>query len=367
MRKLIWSLMLATALTACGDKKADESAQADTRPVVKIGVSLPLTGNMAFMGNVAKEAVLMDFEKWQNQKTKYRYELVIEDDEFEPKKIATAGNKLINLDHVNAVISFLDQPAYYYFNQANQKHFIHMTCSWGDDLSDETYNFNNITSHAEVARKLVGYMKKMGVKRIGYVSQNNKGPIHLMNNMKRELQAAGIDLVWEETFNIGNKDYRMFLAKVKDKPVDVIMSVLLVQDLYAFTKQKNEMGITTPLTTVDYFEDHENKDIFNGYFYAVASKGNDNFKKAIKERTGSDDKACVANTYDNVDMLIWAYENADSEHGKIPTAESVSKTLHQIKGREGTVGKINVMENGHIESVAHLRKIENGQPVDIEK
>ena len=239
MKKYLLSLLLVLGLTACGNKT--ETPQDGEKPVVKIGVSLPLSGNMAFMGDIAKEALLMDFEKWKNQDTKYSYELIIEDDGFEPRKIASAGNKLINLDHVDAVISFLDQPAYYYFNQANEKHFIHMTCSWGDDLSDETYNFNNITSHAEVAKKLVGYMKKMGVKRIGYVSQNNKGPIHLMNNMKRELQAAGIDLIWEETFNIDNKDYRMFLSKIENKPVDVIMSVLLVSDLSAFTKQKNEM------------------------------------------------------------------------------------------------------------------------------
>lgn len=365
MKKLVLSMMLVLGLAACGEQS--DTHKENEKPVVKIGVSLPLTGNMAFMGNVAKDAVLMSFEKWKNQDTKYRYELVIEDDEFEPKKIATAGNKLINLDHVNAVISFLDQPAYYYFNQANQKHFIHMTCSWGDDLSDGIYNFNNITSHEEAAKKLVGYMKKMGIKRIGYVSQNNKGPIHLMNNMKRELQAAAIELVWEETFNIGNKDYRMFLAKVKDKPVDVIMSVLLVQDLYAFTKQKNEMGIKTPLTTVDYFEDADNKEIFNDYYYVIASMGNNEFRKALLEKTGSDVKACVANSYDNLDLLIWAYENADSELGKIPTTESVSKTLHEMKNKSGAIGKFSVMSNGHIESPAHLRKIINGQPVDIEE
>lgn len=356
---------MATTLTACGEKA--ETPKENEKPVVKIGVSLPLTGNMAFMGNIAKEAVLMSFEKWKNQDTKYRYELIIEDDEFEPKKIAMAGNKLINLDHVDAIISFLDQPAYYYFNQANQKHFIHMTCSWGDDLSDGTYNFNNITSHAEAARKLVGYMKKKGVKRIGYVSQNNRGPIHLMNNMKKELKAAEIELVWEETFNIGNKDYRMFLAKVEDKPVDMIMAVFLVPDLYAFTKQKNEMGITTPLTTVDYFEDADNKEVFNNYYYVTASMGNNEFREAIMRRTGSDVKACVANSYDNLDLLIWAYENTDSEQGKLPTAESVSQKLHSINDRESTVGRINVEENGHIESVAHLRKIIDGQPVDIEE
>ena len=364
MKKWLLSLCMVLALVACKDEKK-ESAQADVKPVIKIGVSLPLTGDLAFMGNIAKEAVLMGFEKWKKQDTKYQYQLVIEDDGFEPKKIATAGNKLINYDHVNAVISFFDQPAYYYFNQATEKKFIHMTCSWGDDLSDGTYNFNNITSHAEAAQKLVGYMKKIGIKRIGYVSQNNRGPMHLKDNMMRELAKAGIEVAYEETFNIGNKDYRMFLASVEDKPVDVIMAVFLLPDLFAFAKQKSEMGIQTPLTTVDYFEDTDNKEIFNNYFYVVASKGNDDFQKAIMERTGSDAKACVANTYDNLDLLIWAYENAESEAGKIPTAQSVSKVLRQVKDRDGSVGKINVMDNGHIESAAHMKKIVNGQPIEI--
>lgn len=365
MKKWLLSLCMLLALTACDNKK--DAKQADNRPVVKIGISLPLSGNMAFMGDIAKEAVLMNFEKWQNQDTKYQYKLIIEDDGFEPRKIATAGNKLINYDHVNAVISFLDQPAYYYFNQAQDKKFIHMTCSWGDDLSDGIYNFNNITSHAEAAKKLVGYMKTHGIKKIGYVSQNNKGPMHLKDNMMKELAKSGIEVVFDETFNIGNKDYRMFLASVEDKPVDVIMAVFLIPDLYAFTKQKNEMGIKTPLTTVDYFEDADNKKIFNDYFYVVASMGNDEFRKLIMDKTGSDVKACVANTYDNLDLLIWAYENADSENGEIPTPENISKVLHKVKDRDGSVGKITVMDSGHIESIAHLKKIVDGNPVEVKE
>ena len=59
MKKLLLSLCMLLALSACKDEKKNE---ADTRPIIKIGVSLPLTGNVAFMGNVAKEAVLMNFE-----------------------------------------------------------------------------------------------------------------------------------------------------------------------------------------------------------------------------------------------------------------------------------------------------------------
>ena len=62
------------ALVACKDEKK-QPAQAQNKPVVKIGVSLPLTGDMAFMGNIAKEAVLMNFEKWKSQNTKYNSQI----------------------------------------------------------------------------------------------------------------------------------------------------------------------------------------------------------------------------------------------------------------------------------------------------
>jgi len=55
MKKFILSIMLATALTACGEKA--ETPKENEKPVVKIGASLPLTGNMAHIGVSAQKSL----------------------------------------------------------------------------------------------------------------------------------------------------------------------------------------------------------------------------------------------------------------------------------------------------------------------
>ena len=62
MKKVLLGLLLVLGLTACGDKA--ETPKENEKPVVKIGVSLPLTGNLADTGASAKASDEMAFEKW---------------------------------------------------------------------------------------------------------------------------------------------------------------------------------------------------------------------------------------------------------------------------------------------------------------
>lgn len=57
--KKILSLFVASALvlTAC-DNKSEEHMK-NGKPVVKIGVSLPLSGNLSPIGNAIKQALIM--------------------------------------------------------------------------------------------------------------------------------------------------------------------------------------------------------------------------------------------------------------------------------------------------------------------
>ena len=82
MKKLILSLCIILALSACKDENEPKE---QTKPVVRIGATLPLTGGFSETGNSAKQALLIAFEKWQQKDMKYRYELFVEDDAKEIK------------------------------------------------------------------------------------------------------------------------------------------------------------------------------------------------------------------------------------------------------------------------------------------
>ena len=78
MKKLVLSLLMATALTACGDESGDKNkTEANAKPVVKIGASLPLSGDMTETGKNLQAAMSLAFQDEKaKQNLKYDYQLV---------------------------------------------------------------------------------------------------------------------------------------------------------------------------------------------------------------------------------------------------------------------------------------------------
>ena len=71
MKKLVLSLLMATALTACGDESGDKNkTEANAKPVVKIGASLPLSGDMTETGKNLQAAMSLAF---QDEKAKQNF------------------------------------------------------------------------------------------------------------------------------------------------------------------------------------------------------------------------------------------------------------------------------------------------------
>ena len=106
MKKWLLSLCMVLALVACKEEKKEE-VQVATRPVVKIGVSLPLTGDIAYMGQALKGAVQVA-EQQLNESSglKNKYEFIIEDNGYNTKTVIAINNKFVYADKVNAIVDF---------------------------------------------------------------------------------------------------------------------------------------------------------------------------------------------------------------------------------------------------------------------
>ena len=79
MKKFFLIVCMTLSLIACDKQESD-------KPIVKVGASLPLTGNMSHIGISAKNALQMAIDKWNAIDTKFKYQLIVEDDAFEAKK-----------------------------------------------------------------------------------------------------------------------------------------------------------------------------------------------------------------------------------------------------------------------------------------
>ena len=74
---------------------------------MKIGATLPLTGDSAEVGRAAKAGLEMVLDELKQKNLKYDYKLVFEDNQMNPQKVATTINKLINIDKSKAILTFI--------------------------------------------------------------------------------------------------------------------------------------------------------------------------------------------------------------------------------------------------------------------
>ena len=86
MKKGLLSLVLALGLVACGEKA--EAPKENEKPIIKIGATLPLTGDAAEAGQAAKAGLEMILADLQQKGLKYNYQLVFEDNQMNAMKTA---------------------------------------------------------------------------------------------------------------------------------------------------------------------------------------------------------------------------------------------------------------------------------------
>lgn len=101
--KILFTLsMIAFAFASCNSCSQKKSLPKET---LKIGAILPLTGNLAFLGESAKTG--LDFASFYFNKldSTRKVEFFIEDGQGNPTSSINALNKLLNLDNVNIVFS----------------------------------------------------------------------------------------------------------------------------------------------------------------------------------------------------------------------------------------------------------------------
>ena len=108
--------------------------------------------------------------------------------------------------------------------------------------------------------------------------------------------------------------------------------------------------------------------LVDGLWYVKSANGIPEFAAKLKSKTNNTTQSCTGNMYENLNLLIWAYENTPLKTGEtIPNNEDVAKTLYSVKNRYGAIGKYSIDKDGIIQSKATLEMMVDGKPVVIEE
>lgn len=366
MNKTLLALCMVLGLAACGDKAQEQKA--DGKPVIKIGATLPLSGNLAYIGEGAKNALQMVLEKWQAQDTKYHYEIVFENDMLKPQQAAINTNKLIDMDKSKVVISVfgvVDRPV---DDIANKHKVISLSCSHGKDVFPE-YGLNVGSQNKEIYSETIRQLKKMNVKKVALVGSNSAVSNVLLDYAAEQLPHDGIEVVTNEKFAIGERDYRLSIQKIEQKNPDYYLVFGVEPMNTVFTKQYYEITGKNNLLSLGAFANISLKvfppieGVMSVYMYS-----SEEFEKAYFDQYHGHVETCSAHLYDGLDMIIKAIENTEPKAGEtIPDNMDVLKTVKSYKTWRGAAGEMKIEPNGIIRPGVDMRVYHDGKWVKIKE
>ena len=363
MKKFLLSLCMVLALTACDNKK--EETQANNKPVVKIGYIAPMIGQFAEIGQNTKLAINLAKEDVNSKNIDFDF--IVEDYGYESPRAATAANKLINVDKVNALISFSSKGANVVAPIAQSAQVLNFGISNDKHIVEAgSYNFIHWTQSEALVKKFMESIENKDYKKIVMFVVEQASLQQDADIIENLLKNKGIE-VERVNFAMDNRDFGLVIDKMKLKEFDAWYIAALPPSLDVFLDVFFQKEVNKPLLAIDSFTFAKNKQRLEGMEYVTVPDGNKNLLNRITEKNGSTYYFSVGYVYDVAKILMETYEKFYIEHNRIPTSDEMSEALLHIQNYDGAVGKISIDKNRIVQSQAVIKKVVNGQPVQIEE
>jgi len=362
LTRWVVGIIVVVAIVAIGYFVSRGPREVSAAPI-KIGVVAPMTGNLAFMGEGLRDTILLAKENMGS--TRYAYEVIFEDDQLDPKMTASAVNKLISVDKADVIVSFSSVTGNVVTPIAEQNKVVHFGIASDPNVAKGKYNFIHWTPPSEENKVFIVELQRRGIKKLGVFESNAQGAAAVMADLRERLKGTGIEIVTDQVFNFGEKDFRSIIAKAKNSGAEIYLLMAFSPELEVLAKQIKEAGINTPLTSIESFELSEQVALFEGEWYVNAADPTGDFTDKFKAKTGKNPTLGAANGYDIFNLVVAATEKIIGSTK--PTPDQIASELTKIKNFSGALGNLSVNEDGLVVSKAAVRMIKDGKPVSVGK
>jgi branched-chain amino acid transport system substrate-binding protein len=345
------------AIAAC-----DDTPKSD-KPVVKIGLIAPVSGEHAEVGTNIRN-IIMNYVRDTADDNAIEYKLIVEDDGSNMKNDAPLAQKLINVDNADALIT-----AYAYVGMvvapiARDAKIPNINIGVNEAAADGIYNFINLTPPSETSREMIKNLRARNIKNVALIVMDHAGPLPQARELKKLLNAEKIKYT-EHGFGPHERDFKTLVQKVKTENPDIIVLLAMPPSLDILGKQIAEADLKIPLTSQTFFSTSNNKELFNGMFYTDIPDGNDKFVAETKRKMGIENLFLLAFAQDIIKMYIDTIEDFYAENGRVPTRDEIAAGIRNLTDFHGAAGTYSMGENGVIKSRAVTKEIRNGVPVTV--
>jgi|GEM_PF-2464567 branched-chain amino acid transport system substrate-binding protein len=315
-------------------------------PTVRIGAILPLTGDLAAYGTSFRDAALM--AKEDSGKTQLDYKFLFEDDQDCSAKYDVLGaQKLVSVDRVNALLSMWD--AWFVVTPTTQpKGVIHIGMSWDLQKFRSQLAFVHYPPVEKFVATFLKEAKSRGYRKIAFVGEQGGGETLMEKELRRVIAEHGMELVFDEFFNQGEKDFHTLIAKVTDRKPDLVMILSWPPSLDVFLKQYREYKVGIPLAGMEIWFDSTMKKEFEGSWEVAGDAPGNEFEGHFVKRWGYHPDIGAGYFYDNAALLIRTYEALYQKLHRVATGAEVAQYFHDHPVFEGAQGRTTVTQDNWI-------------------
>jgi branched-chain amino acid transport system substrate-binding protein len=237
-----------------------QNPQAESQPLPQplvVGVINPTTGPFAAYGGPVRDGILLAVDEVNAAGgiSGRKLAVVMEDDGGDPKKSVNAFTKLATVSKVPVVIGPLSSGASMATAPlAEQYKVVQLSTLAGTiDLTKAGDFVFRIYPSSEVGSRYIAKqaVERFKAKRIAILYPNNAFGVASRKFTTEVVTASGAEVVAEETFKDGDRDFRTQLTKTSEAKPDVILCSAYYEEGAQILVQAKQLGINVPVLGED--------------------------------------------------------------------------------------------------------------------
>ena len=338
---------------------------------LKIGFFAPLTGFAAADGASAKHSAEIAVEELNAAggiKGK-KVELVIYDDRHDSKEAIAVATKLVEKDAVTGVVSGSYSMPSRVTAPIFAKAGLPMTVAYAvhpDVTKAGPCIFRNgFLGQVEGWAGAESAVKVQGARRIAVLTIKNDFGATTGAAFIERARKLGAEVVSEQVYPLGEKEFSPYLTKIKDQNVDLIYHTSYYNEGALISRKARELGITAKLEGTEGIDSPKFLELAGPAAEGVTFTTNlnrddprpevQNFLKRYKAKTGTEADMVGASAYDAVRILAKGIELGGAE------AKAICAALTGLTNYPGITGRIAKFVKGEVTKPVQIQVVKDGK------
>lgn len=286
---------------------------------VKIGVTLPITGNLSMYGESILNGINMAVAE-QNNSDSLKIDLIVGDNQGLSSRAVSDVNKFIYVDKVPVIFNateVIGLSTKDLIEKEGTPMIISSTTYILTKKDSPQFTFRDYWNFYDISKKFNKVMKDSNVTSVKILGQNDNSYFDFKNGITQN----NITLLAEEKFNYGNKDFRTNLIKLDISKEDTLAVFAFPVEAALIIKQLQELNIKpknliiTEATEYPVVSDKNNLEYLSevhALSYVVSDSDSDlGFTERYRKSFGGEPRADSLYAYQDAKMLINAIKKCN--------------------------------------------------------